>query len=198
MHLSKRYEGLVEFYATRHELPQALVLAQVEQESGFDPRAKSGSGAQGLLQLMPATAQETWYRLYPHVLWQWDLVWHEAINLDLGCYYLHRCIEAGWPEIPDWNERARFGLAAYNGGQAYIIRAAQLARLDEGQPESYRDWRDAGRPAGEWMRWGFTRERLGSVTVGGKKPDVRQIQDYVDRIEQKARGYGGDPWRPAA
>jgi soluble lytic murein transglycosylase len=35
----------------------AFVLAIVRQESSFDPRAHSGAGARGMMQLMPATAQ---------------------------------------------------------------------------------------------------------------------------------------------
>ena len=192
---SKKYESLAEFYAARHELPSPLILGQIEQESDFDPRAVSSADARGLLQLMPATAEETWYRLYPQIPWHPELIWNEAINLDLGCYYLHRAIERGWPEIPDWDERGKFGLAAYNGGQGYVIRAAQLARLEEGQPESYRDWRDAGSPRGAWMEWALTQEFLEEAVVRGKLPDSDQIRDYVDRIEGRARTYGGDPWR---
>jgi soluble lytic murein transglycosylase len=35
----------------------AFVLGIVRQESGFDPQARSGAGARGMMQLMPATAQ---------------------------------------------------------------------------------------------------------------------------------------------
>jgi soluble lytic murein transglycosylase len=35
----------------------AFVLGVTRQESSFDPRARSGSGARGMMQLMPATAQ---------------------------------------------------------------------------------------------------------------------------------------------
>jgi soluble lytic murein transglycosylase len=35
----------------------ALVLAITRQESGFDPMVRSGVGARGMMQLMPATAQ---------------------------------------------------------------------------------------------------------------------------------------------
>lgn len=35
----------------------AMVLGIVRQESGFDPRVRSGAGARGMMQLMPATAK---------------------------------------------------------------------------------------------------------------------------------------------
>lgn len=39
-------------------LPAGILAAQQEQESGFDPNAMSPAGAQGIAQLMPATAQQ--------------------------------------------------------------------------------------------------------------------------------------------
>jgi soluble lytic murein transglycosylase len=35
----------------------AMILGIVRQESGFDPRVRSGAGARGMMQLMPATAK---------------------------------------------------------------------------------------------------------------------------------------------
>ena len=48
--------ALVRSVASRYGLPPELVLAVVAVESGFHPEAVSKKGAQGLMQLMPATA----------------------------------------------------------------------------------------------------------------------------------------------
>jgi hypothetical protein len=43
--------------SARNNLPDGLLAAVAKAESGFNPRAVSGAGAQGLMQLMPATAR---------------------------------------------------------------------------------------------------------------------------------------------
>jgi soluble lytic murein transglycosylase-like protein len=52
----KVLDALIEEAAATHGLSVHLVRAVVEAESAFDPRAVSRVGAQGLMQLMPATA----------------------------------------------------------------------------------------------------------------------------------------------
>ena len=51
-------ERLVAEAAERHSLDPALVMAVVGVESGFQAQAVSPKGAQGLMQLMPATAEQ--------------------------------------------------------------------------------------------------------------------------------------------
>src|SRR3989442_13784792 len=42
--------------ASRYGIPERLVIAGIRAESGFNARAVSRKGAQGLMQLMPSTA----------------------------------------------------------------------------------------------------------------------------------------------
>ncbi len=53
----QRYAGLVEQAAQKAGVDPRLLAALAWSESGFDPTARSGAGAQGLVQLMPATAR---------------------------------------------------------------------------------------------------------------------------------------------
>ena len=52
-----RYEQIVAGHAENYRLEPELVAAVIYQESKFDADAVSNSGAVGLMQLLPATAQ---------------------------------------------------------------------------------------------------------------------------------------------
>lgn len=52
------WQDLIRVEAKAHGVPEALALSIAEQESGFNPSARSPKGAIGLMQLMPDTAKE--------------------------------------------------------------------------------------------------------------------------------------------
>lgn len=83
--------------ARRHGVPEDLFLRLVQQESGWNPRARSHKGAIGLAQLMPGTARRLGV----------DPTDPRA-NLDGGARYLRQQYEA----FRSW----RLALAAYNAG----------------------------------------------------------------------------------
>lgn len=43
--------------AVQYKLPTSVFVRQIQQESGFNPNAKSSAGAEGIAQFMPSTAQ---------------------------------------------------------------------------------------------------------------------------------------------
>lgn len=49
---------LAEEYAGRNGVPASLVKAVIDAESGYNPRAVSGKGAKGLMQLMPSVIKD--------------------------------------------------------------------------------------------------------------------------------------------
>src|SRR5437016_10811126 len=86
--------------AARHAVPERLVWAVIRAESGFDPRAVSPRGAQGLMQLMPETAA---------ILGVRD-VFNPYENIDGGVRHLRALIERFGHDL-------RLVLAAYNAGE---------------------------------------------------------------------------------
>src|SRR5688500_5329019 len=91
--------------AQRHGLDPNLVLAVVGVESAFQPGAVSHKGAQGLMQLMPATARE---------LGVTDPL-DPAQNLDGGTRYLRQLVAM-------YGGGLGKALAAYNAGPGAVRR----------------------------------------------------------------------------
>jgi soluble lytic murein transglycosylase-like protein len=54
----KQYENIIQQAARRFGVDNALIKAVIRAESDFDHRAVSSKGAQGLMQLMPETADD--------------------------------------------------------------------------------------------------------------------------------------------
>jgi soluble lytic murein transglycosylase len=99
-----QYDGLIGLAARQHQVQPALVKAVIAAESNFDPWAVSHKGAQGLMQLMPGTAE---------ALGVADPFQPED-NVDGGTRYLRALIER-YGDL----ERA---LAAYNAGPSAVDR----------------------------------------------------------------------------
>jgi soluble lytic murein transglycosylase-like protein len=100
-----RYKGpyttMARAAARKHGVPEDLFLRLINQESRFNPKAKSHKGAIGLAQLMPGTAKEL--GVNPHDPKQ---------NLEGGAKYLkQQCVE-----FRSW----RLALAAYNAGPGAV------------------------------------------------------------------------------
>jgi soluble lytic murein transglycosylase len=69
----------------------ALIHAIVRQESGFDPRVRSGAGAQGMMQLMPATAKGVARKLgLPYSV---SRLGDADYNMRLGSAYLGQLVQ---------------------------------------------------------------------------------------------------------
>jgi hypothetical protein len=55
---SKNFDGMIKEAASKHGVDESLVRAVIKQESAFNPKATSGCGAKGLMQLMDDTAKD--------------------------------------------------------------------------------------------------------------------------------------------
>ncbi len=85
----------------------AIVFGITRQESGFDPRVRSGPGARGMMQLMPTTAQSVARRIgEPYLSSMLD---NPDYNMRLGASYLGHMIN-------DFSGSYVLAAAAYNAG----------------------------------------------------------------------------------
>ena len=108
------YEAPLKRYAKARDLPAPWVFALTRQESAFMHDARSGAGAMGLMQLMPATARATARRYNIRLANSWQLIEAEK-NLQLGTLYLR--------ELYDRFDGNRvIAAAAYNAGPTRIDR----------------------------------------------------------------------------
>ncbi|MEQ8586620.1 MAG: lytic transglycosylase domain-containing protein [Thalassobaculaceae bacterium] len=69
---------------------RALIYGIIRQESGFDPRARSGRGARGLMQLMPRTAD---YMDADDDLEERHELYDPGLNMQLGQRYVQYLLE---------------------------------------------------------------------------------------------------------
>jgi hypothetical protein len=111
----RHYDDLIDGIASANGLPPALVKAVIATESNFDPKAVSSKGAQGLMQLMPTTAD---------MLGVDDPLVPEE-NVSGGTRYLRSLI--------DRYGRLAHALAAYNAGPMNVDRYGGIPPFRETQ-----------------------------------------------------------------
>jgi soluble lytic murein transglycosylase-like protein len=105
---SGKVSELVSAAAREQSLDPALLKAVIRQESAFKPCAVSLKGAQGLMQLMPATAREL------HVADVFD----PAQNVQAGAAYLKQMLQRYQGDL-------RLALVGYNAGPSRADQAAE-------------------------------------------------------------------------
>lgn len=107
------YRELAEHWGKEYGIDPDLILAVAAIESGGDPRARSPVGALGLMQLMPATADDCARRLKLGELETEDL-FDPELNIRLGAFYLR------WLADRFGDHRPRTILAGYNAGYGRV------------------------------------------------------------------------------
>ena len=101
----ERFKALINSTALRHGIHPEFVHAVIDVESAFDPNALSKKGAQGLMQLMPATAQRFGV----------SNAFNPAQNIDGGTRYLRYLLDL-------FGGDKRLALAAYNAGENKVLQ----------------------------------------------------------------------------
>lgn len=100
--------------AQRFQLPHGLIAGLIWQESMYKADIRSHSGAVGLMQLMPATAQGVAHQLGKRGFGLYQLT-QPAVNIEMGSFYLRQ-------QLTRFGNKPLLALAAYNGGPHSVDR----------------------------------------------------------------------------
>ncbi|MGD2140301.1 MAG: lytic transglycosylase domain-containing protein [Burkholderiales bacterium] len=104
--IRNRYDKYIEAAAREQNIDPALVHAVISAESGYNPIARSRSGAAGLMQLMPETARRFGARNR----------FNPVENIQAGVRYLRMLMDL-------FDNDLELVIAAYNAGENAVIRA---------------------------------------------------------------------------
>jgi soluble lytic murein transglycosylase-like protein len=109
-----RYDEHIHQAAALYQIPEQLVRAVIKVESDYDPRAVSVSGARGLMQLMPDTADRLQVR---------DID-DPRENIFGGVRFLRILANS-------FNGDLELTVAAYNAGEGEVMRSGGIPAIPE-------------------------------------------------------------------
>ena len=119
-----QYQHWVDEYADQFSVNPALVFAIMETESGFNPKAVSGSNALGLMQLKPASAGQDVYRHidFKEGVPEAEVLFDSKNNIRMGTAYLGLLQNEYLSQIRNRISKKILAIAAYNGGLSTVLK----------------------------------------------------------------------------
>lgn len=160
-----RINEAVEQAARQFDVDPLLVHAVIQVESAYNPYAISHAGAQGLMQLMPATARSLGVR---------------------NSFDVEENIRAGVRHLKDLKNTFkddRLALAAYNAGAGAVDKYRWIPPYPETQEYVYKvgkKYGDARRAAAAQAPPPPVSQPPAPVTTAQIEPETREIESFVD------------------
>jgi hypothetical protein len=115
------YDEIIEKYAREYDLDPNLIRLMIAAESGFNAKAVSPKGAQGLMQLMPATAARLGV----------SKPFDPEENISGGTRYLRFLLDTFSYKPYKPEETLILSLAAYNAGENLVQRLGRIPDFRE-------------------------------------------------------------------
>lgn len=112
----KTFAEIIREASARYGVDERIIRAVIKQESSFNPKAVSHCGAQGLMQLMPATAQSLGVK---------D-AFNPEENIMAGTRYLKQ-------KLDEFDGNLSLALAAYNAGSGTVQKYGGIPPYKETQ-----------------------------------------------------------------
>lgn len=112
---ARAWQTTIDWVASRAGMDPALINAVIDQESGFNPQARSPQDAIGLMQIWAPNARK------------WNInPWNPAENIWAGTWYLKYLLQ-------HYRGDLTLALAAYNSGEANVARYGGVPPFRETQ-----------------------------------------------------------------
>ena len=165
---AEKYETEIARCADDHGVDSALVKAVIKAESNYDNRAISRAGAQGLMQLMPATSR----------LRNVDNPFNPGQNIDGGVRHLKYLLRT-------FDGDTKLALAAYNAGENAVRKYNGVPPFPETKNYVSTVLSLYGRYSGLVPG--------ASVDSGGTATQTAQIQSFVNA--EGTRVFTNVPWK---
>lgn len=117
------HDAIIRREAARNRIDPAWVAAEIRAESIFNPTARSGANAMGLMQVLPSTGAAVARRI--GVPWRGaESLYEPETNIVLGSAYLRQLLD-------EYGSLPYFAVAGYNAGPAPLNRwKAQRPGMD--------------------------------------------------------------------